>query len=144
MASIPFRPKSSLQAAAIESRIETPNGAMETLNTELDPKKMETSPKWIFLRRFLLFKKLLEIPQIQFLEEFPVFFYLFPWLSDFGLSGSYIVEGFPNIYEGFPSIFDPFPHYLGPFPVYRKSLKFSVCWSVSSFFRSVSGFQKKL
>ena len=112
------------------------------LNTESDPKKTETSRKWIFLRRFLFFQKLSEIPQIQFLEEFPVFFWSVSSIfrSDSGLSGSYIVEGFPNIFEGFPNIFDPFPHFLGPFPVFRKSLKFSVCWSVSSFFGSVSSF----
>ena len=48
------------------------------LNTESGPKKTETSPKWIFLRRFLFYQKLSEIPQIQFLEEFPVFFDPFP------------------------------------------------------------------
>ena len=121
------------------------------LNTESDPKKTETSPKWIFLRRFLFFQKLSEIPQIQFLEEFPVFFCSSIFRSDSGLSGSNIVEEFPNIFEGFPNIFDPFPHFLGPFPVFIKSCKFSVCGSVSpffgsvsSFFGSVSDFQKKL
>ena len=77
-------------------------------------KKPETSPKRFFLRRFLFFQKLSEIPQIQFLEEFPVFFIRFPdFRSDSGLYGSYI-------FEGFPKIFDPFPHFLGLFPVFRK------------------------
>ena len=99
------------------------------LNTESDPKKTEISQKLIFLRRFLFFQKLSEIPQIQFLEEFPIFFLsVFSIFSlDSCLSGFYIVEGFPNIFEGFPHIFDVFPHFLGPFLVFRKSFKFLVC-----------------
>ena len=105
-------------------------------------KKQKPPQNEIFWGVFCFFQKLSEIPQIQFLEEFPVFFLSVSLIfrSDFGLSGSYIVEGFPKIFEGFPIIFDPFTHFWGSFPVFRKSLKFLVCWMVSSFFDSVSSF----
>ena len=108
------------------------------LNTESDPKKTETSTKWIFLRRFLFFQKLLEIPQIQFLEKFPVFIDPFRWFLgcipvDQGLI---LLRDFPIFLIRFwfskkfqtlsllISFFflGPFPHFLGLFPVFKKVL----------------------
>ena len=121
------------------------NGAMETPQHGIGPKKTGNLPKMNFFEAFPVFSKIIGNPSKIifwgisrfFLSVSPIF------RSDSGLYGSYIFEGFPNIFEGFPNIFDPFPLFLGPFPVFRKSFKFSVCWSVSSFFGSVSGFQKK-
>ena len=112
------------------------------LNTESGPNKTETSTKWNFLRRFLFFSKIIRNPSNPIFRGISCFFLSVSLIfrSDFGLSGSYIVEGFPKIFEGFPIIFDPFTHFWGSFPVFRKSLKFLVCWMVSSFFDSVSSF----
>ena len=80
-------------------------------------KKTETSPKWIFLRRFLFFfEKIIGNPSNLFFRGISRFFYPFPrflgWILVYtGLS-----------FEGFLNIFDAFPHFLGPFPVFRKSL----------------------
>jgi len=151
-------------------------GAMETPQHGIGPKKYGNLPKmYFFFRRFLFFQKLTEIPQIQFLEEFPVFFDPFPrfldripvyqglillrdfpiFLRDFPIFlirflifGS--VSGFQKKFkilaqfvDRFPLFLGPFPLFLGPFPIFRKSFKFSVRWSVSTFFGSVFGFQKK-
>ena len=84
------------------------------LNTESDPKKTETSPKWIFLRRFLFFQKLSEIPQIQFLEEFPFLFDPFPWFL-----------GRIPVYMGLIFLRD-FPIFLRDFPIF--SIRFLIFW----------------
>ena len=145
------------------------------VNERNQTQKNGNLPKVNIFEAFPVFflKKLSEIPQIYFLEEFPLF-YPFPrflgWILVYtGLS----FEGFLNIFDAFPHFLGPFPvfrkslnsqfvdrfpffggpfssFFLGPFPVFRKMFKFSVCWSVSPFFGpfpiflgSVSGFQKK-
>ena len=70
-------------------------------------KKPETSPTWIFLRCFLFFQKISEIPQIWFLEEFPVFFYPFPRLL-----------GRISVYTGLI--------FLRDFPIF--SIRFLILW----------------
>ena len=98
------------------------------LNTESDPKITETSPKWIFWGVSCFFKNYRKSLKFNFQRKFPFFLSVSSiFWSDSSLSGFYIVEGFPNI-------FNPFPHFLGLFPFFKKSYKFSVCWSVSPFF----------
>ena len=102
-------------------------GAMETPQHGIWPKKKETSPKWFFSGVSCFFKNYWKSLKSNFLRNFPLFLSIsMIFRLDSGLYGSYIFEGFPNI-------FYLFPHFLGPFPVSRKSCKFSVCWSVSSF-----------
>ena len=122
------------------------------LNTESDPKNRKP-PQNEFFEAFPVFSKIIGNPSNPIFKGISHFFWSVSSIfrSDSGLSGSYIVEGFPNIFEGFPNILEPFPHFFSPFPVFRKSLKFLVrlligflfFGPVSSFFGSVSGFQKK-
>ena len=88
-------------------------GAMETPQHGIGPKKPETSPKWIFWGVSCFFQKLSEIPQIQFLEEFPVFFYPFPRFLD----------RIP-VYQGI--MLRDFPIFLKDFPIF--SIRFLIFW----------------
>ena len=95
---------------------------METPQHGIGPKKNGNLPKMNFFEAFPVFSKIIGNPSNPIFRGISCFFLsvFSSFRSDSGLSGSYIVEGFPNI-------FDPFSHFLGPFPVFRKSLKFSVC-----------------
>jgi len=118
------------------------------LSTRYRIQKTETSPKWFFWDVSCFFFKIYRKSlKSNFYMNFPFFLSVsLIFRTDSSLYRSYIFEGFPNI-------FDSFPHFWGLFPVFRKSFKFSVCWSVSpyilwvrtsTFFGSVSGFQKNV
>ena len=68
----------------------------------------------------------------SFLGRFPLFLSPFPlFLGPFPISVKVLNSQFV---DRFPHFLGPFPLFLGPFPVFKKSCKFSVCWSVSCFF----------
>jgi len=100
------------------------NGAMETPQHGIGPKKNGNLPKMNFFEAFPVFSKIMGNPSNPIFRGISRFFLSVSsnFRSDSGLSGSYIVEGFPNIFEGFPNIFDPFPHFLGLFPVFKKKI----------------------
>ena len=94
-------------------------GAMETpqhgnASTRNRTQKNGNLPKMNILRRFLFFQKFSEIPQIQFLEEFPVFFYPFPRFL-----------GRIPVYQGLILLRD-FPIFLRDFPIF--SIRFLIFW----------------
>ena len=97
------------------------------LNTEtpqqgMGPKKTGNLPKMNFFEVFPVFSKNIGNPSNMIFRGISCFFLSVSptFRSDFSLYGSYIFEGFPNI-------FDPFPHFVGLFLVFRKSSKFLVC-----------------
>jgi len=135
------------------------------VNTESDPKKRKPPQNEFFWGVSCFFKNYRKSLKLIF-RGISCFFYPFPrflgripvymgliFLRDFLIfSIRFLILGpFPVFRKSFKfsvcwsvsSFLGPFPHFLGPFPIFRKSCKFSVCWSVSFFLVSVSGFQKK-
>ena len=93
--------------------------------------------KWVWVR-FLLFSRVIGNPSNT--------------EKCWGISEYFGLVSAIFTFNSFPGFFwVRFLFFLGQFPVFKKSFKFSVCWSVSffirsvsSFFGSVSGFQKKI
>ena len=113
------------------------------LNTETDPK--------VSLVRFLLFSRIIWNPSktkkcwgiseyfgsVSAIYIHLICFPFFCSVSSFFWVSFQFSEKFLNFQfvDLFPLYLGPFPLILGPFPIFNKSFKFSVCWSVSFFFR---------
>ena len=127
------------------------------LNTETDPKVTlgpfpsffknywKSFKNWKRLRDFRIFLIGFRYIYIWFVSRFFIGFRIFLGLFSVLKTSLRFSENILNsqYVEPFSLFFDPFLHFLGLFPFFRKSFKFSVCWPVSSYFGSVSGFQKK-